>query len=177
MGISYKQCSWVPTVDTNSLSFDRTEFCTSISDGTVSDGTRQCAGGSTPPLHSVEASFFSKEYKNAFNFDSEDGEITFDMAFWIGLEERPDNSLCLWVGQEEAGVCVNTCDVDADGQPDLGALQDIVDVFLDELDDFYSENDKWDLIATVGTAVAVAVIVALASAVSIEIAIAAGIGA
>lgn len=175
--ISYTQCTFIPTVDTSDFSFDRTELCTSVGTDLISDGTRQCANGSTPPLYSVEASFFSREFNNSLNFNPEPGEgkITFNIGMWIGLEERPDGSLCFWVGQEEAGICLSTCNVDADGNPALTDLENLVDVFVNELADFYSENDVWDLIATAGFYVAVGVIVALAAAVAPEIAIAAGL--
>lgn len=158
VSITYRQCLWVPSVQSLDFDVDRQEICTEVSSDLLTDGTRECANGSTPPLRSVEPTLTAREYKD---FWGNDYSETFNFGIWIGLEFYPDDTpKCLWMGQEEAGVCVSTCNLDADGNPALDDVESMARVLLDELDEFYDESGS-DIIFTAGVAVVVAGIVAV----------------
>lgn len=110
--VKFGKCEGIPTIDTDGFGVNRTEVCFELS-SSIFLNTRDCANGPTPQLHSVEPSIVSYEYTDYWA--SEPTGVVFDFGIWIGMELNPDGSAkCLWIGQEEAGVCVSTCNLDAD---------------------------------------------------------------
>ncbi|MFC6734525.1 hypothetical protein [Haladaptatus sp. DYSN1] len=162
MALTFTKCGFIPKVDVDgfSINLDRQEFCYEVSDF-ISTGTRQCANGSTPPLQSVQGSLFSRQYEDPLSTDPSTATIGFDLAIWIGIEEKPNNNYCLWMGQEETGVCVSSCDMNADGNPALADIRALADALLEELDENLWEN-KYDILVDVGATVAAGILVAAA---------------
>ncbi|MCO8266410.1 hypothetical protein NKF06_07390 [Haloferax sp. AB510] len=126
--MSFSTCEQIPKVDADKLDLKRQKFCFKLSNVTLSEGTRPCSGGSTPPLHSVTASFISREVP----LFGTDWKTVVDLGMWIGVQEETPGEFCLWMGQEQTGVCVNDCDIDP-RDPSTEKVATLVDEFLREL--------------------------------------------
>lgn len=159
MAFSYNLCQNVPLIDTSDSTLldpdiDKRELCIDASSVSTTR-TRNCANGQTPPLKGqVEGSIKEWQYENALATDRTNATLGIDISFWMGHEVRGDK-VCLWWGQEEAGICVSECDVEADGQPVLADLRALADVIVDEL----MENN--DLITDAIASVLVVIVTAL----------------
>ncbi len=128
MGISFKDCQQIPKADLDDRDIKRQKFCFEISNSTISDGRRNCANGPAPPMPSVSGSLISREVPLL----GTDWETVVDFSIWIGLQEEVPGQYCLWMGQEEAGVCVNDCEVDP-RDPSHEKVTELVEEFLREL--------------------------------------------
>lgn len=98
-----------------------------IDESVISDGTRLCAYGTTPPLRSVGASVYATDF----------GEFDFDLGFWIGVNPETE---CVWVGSEEFGVCASECFNDVTS---AGAFESLATDFLDSLEDAQNSIPDW----------------------------------
>ena len=123
MAISYQACLNVPSI----AGVGGGKSCVNIDDGTISDGRRLCANGTTPPLQSVGAGVYAEDF----------GEFDFDIGFWIGVNPVTE---CVWVGSEEFGVCASDC-FDSVTSPD--PFVSLVTEFLDELEDAQDSIPDW----------------------------------
>lgn len=61
-----------------------------------------------------------------------DWETDVSLGMWIGIQEEAPGEFCLWLGQEEAGVCVNDCDIDP-RNPSEAAVASLVNEYLEQL--------------------------------------------
>lgn len=165
MAFSFQVCQFVPIVDTSdstllSPDIDKREMCVDLASVSKSP-TRNCANGETPPLKTqVEGAIEEWQYEDPLATDRSNAQLGINLSIWMGIEERAGEP-CLWMGQEEAGVCVSECEVNADGQPVLADMRALADVFVEEL----QENTDFitDSVATVLVAILVAALVAYAT--------------
>ena len=155
MAITYKKCQQVSLVETENWSTEVEELCIQISNGTFSDGTRPCESGSTPQLTSINLSLFQHSYNSYSDYlTGSDGTIGVSMGVWIGLDESTG---CLWIGQQESGICVNECSDNGDYK--IEALEALGADFLSKVEKYYQDS-KYDILTTIGVTVAIALIVA-----------------
>lgn len=104
------------------------EFCAK-GGSKVKIGPRECRnqpGGETPPLVSVDISYFQT---------NNHGGMQYSRSFWVGVELEGQNP-CLWVGEEDAGACTRV-------QPSCGNVQTVVS------DDLPSTEDARELATAV----------------------------
>lgn len=131
MGLSYNRCIALPTVDLNDFEFGTREVCIDLN--VVRDGTRQCASGSTPPMQSFDFTLLKRDI---------DDNVTFDLSIWMGIELLGNGRACLWMGQEEYGVCVNSCGFPVAANPALADVRSLADSFVEELDQAMPDPPK-----------------------------------
>lgn len=76
------------------------DYCTELENGNdlcvktadvYQEGYRNCSYGQTPYLYSIDVTL--EEW--------ESGSLRTELNMWVGLDEY----FCLWVGQEETGIC------------------------------------------------------------------------
>lgn len=145
----------IPLANGNDLCSDAGEL--------IVEGTRNCTYGTTPTLISTDVTV--QEY----SFASLRTEIT----FWVGVNP---NDGCVWVGQDDVGVCSKVaCSVD-------DALDLLLTYATDWVDDLQVVKnwveDNWGTLVTVGqtfTAFAFAVLVIILGAIIGGLLVAAGL--
>lgn len=123
MGLSFHKCLPLPAVDLDDFEVGTREVCIDLN--TLSDGTRQCSSGSTPPMQSFDFTLLKRDI---------DDNVTFDLSIWMGIELLGNGRACLWMGQEEYGVCVNDCGFPVDANLALADARSLADSFVKELD-------------------------------------------
>lgn len=167
MAVNIEHCRNVPNVETDSLSFDsipefeQTRMCVKLPSFKTGGHTRNCGSGTTPNLWisgnvSVEVLSVPLDLNP---FDEDTTELLVDMGIWIGLEYTPGNINRLWMGSEEAGVCVK--DPDPRDPITQEAIVTVATDLLNQLENYY-EEDHYDLIFTYGSVVLVGLLVYLA---------------
>jgi hypothetical protein len=117
MGISVDYCLAVPDIY-----YEDAEICATVQDNPVQIGSRDCYYGSSSDLYSVDATLLSENL----------GPASFDFGFWVGVEVKSSNNVCLWLGNEDWEVCVSRCTTH-DSITDTPFIEDVAAQFVNEL--------------------------------------------
>lgn len=132
MAFSFTLCSWMPEIDIEDASVARQEVCIDVQGSTTA--TRNCGSYSTPPLISTTGNLFAREFDDPLSTDPADGTVTVNLGIWIGWDPEAE---CLWMGQEEAGICVTS--PECGPQPTEADVRALAEHMAEELVAAYAE--------------------------------------
>lgn len=141
MAIDFNYCQAIPDIH-----FNDAEICASIRNNPVQIGSRECSYFETSELYSVDATLASENL----------GPYEFSIGFWVGVEVNETGEVCVWIGNENVGICNWVCNY-----PDQIAIADDIYPLVEEtLNEIAAEYDIgfWDIIGAIAVLVVVALV-------------------